>query len=71
MGGVSEGEVVVVLCPHTPPGEKRSGEQSQIPWALFPKSGKDQRDCEISNYYVALPYNSKICLSPFEYLYLF
>ena len=28
--------------PHTPPDEKQSGEQSQIP-----KSGKDQRDCKI------------------------
>ena len=28
---------------------------------LLPKSGKDQWDCEISNYYVALPYSSKIC----------
>ena len=35
---------------------------------LLSKSGNDQWDCEISNYYVALPSNST---SPFKYSYLF
>ena len=26
----------LVPSPHTPPGEKRSGEQSRIPWAYSP-----------------------------------
>ena len=38
-----------------PPGKKQSGEQSQISWAYFPKTGKDQWDCEIANCYVAPP----------------
>ena len=37
---------------------------------LFLKSVKDQWDCEIGNYYIALPYNSKN-LSLLEYLYLY
>ena len=36
---------------------------------LLPKSGKDQWDCKISNYYVALPL--QISSSPFKYPYLF
>ena len=49
------GGVSLVPSPCAPPGEKRSGEQSQIFLGLFPKSGKDQWDFEIGNYYVALP----------------
>ena len=26
-----------VPCPRTPPGEKRSGERSRVPWAYYPK----------------------------------
>ena len=43
-----------------PPGEKQSGEQSQISCAYSQKSGKDQWDCEIGNYYAALPLQQKI-----------
>ena len=38
-----------------PSGEKQSGEQSQIYWAYYPKAVEDQWDCEIANYYIALP----------------
>ena len=41
----------LVLSLHTPPGETLSGEKSLIPWAYC---GKDQWNCEISLYYVAL-----------------
>ena len=34
---------------------------------LFPKTVEDHWDCEIANYYVALPYNIQIYSSPFEY----
>ena len=57
--------------PRAPPGEKWSGERSLISWAYSPKRWKDQSDCEIDNYYVALPYNIKIYSSPFEYPYFF
>ena len=30
----------LVLTPHGPPGEKQSGEQSQISWAYSPKRRK-------------------------------
>ena len=30
---------------------------------VFQKSGKDQWNCNISNYYIALPYNSKFVIS--------
>ena len=35
---------------------------------LFPKTVEDQWDCEIANYYIALPLQH---LSPFEYPYFF
>ena len=34
---------------------------------LLPKRGNDQWDCKLGNYYVALPYNSKVCLFVFEH----
>ena len=40
----------LVPSPCVSPGEKRSDEPSRISWA-----GKDQSDCVISNYYIALP----------------
>ena len=40
---------------HVPPSEKQSGEQSQISWAYSLKMVEDQWDCEIANYYIALP----------------
>ena len=46
-----------VTSPHTPPGEKRSGKQSQISWAYYPKV---VRTNEIVRS-VHCPYNSKIC----------
>ena len=51
------GEVITSLVPRpcTPPGEKRSGERSQISWAYSPKVVRTNGDCEIGNYYVALP----------------
>ena len=39
-------------CSLAPPGEKQSGEQNQIIWL---KSGNDQQDCKVSNYYIAPP----------------
>ena len=30
-------DISLVPRPHTPPGEKRSGERSRIPWAYYPK----------------------------------
>ena len=57
--------IVVFLCQlclpvhaHLPAGKGSVNKSNFL--GLFPKSGKDQWDCEIDNYYVALPiYNSK------------
>ena len=38
--------------PHAPPGEKQSGDLNFL--GLFPKTGEDEWDCEIANYYVVL-----------------
>ena len=40
----------LVPTPHAPPGSERS----QISWA-YPKTVEDQSDCEIANYYIAIP----------------
>ena len=54
-GELSLSSVQCSLVPtsHTPPSDKWSGERSWIP-----KIGKDQWDCEISNYYLALNFVS-------------
>jgi len=43
----------LVPSPCVPPSKKGSGEWSFF--GLLPKSSKDQWDCEITDYYVALP----------------
>ena len=65
----SYSEVSLVPTPSAPPGEKRSSERTAKSnfLGLFPKTVEDQWDCEIANYYVALPYNIQIYSSPFEY----
>ena len=45
----------LVPSPRAPPGENQSGEQSQIFGAYYQT---DKRDCELGNYYVALPFIS-------------
>ena len=55
----------------------RASQQETVWWTksnflgLFPKMVEDQSDCEIGNYYVALPYNIQIYSSPFKYMYFF
>ena len=39
-----------------PPVEKQSGEQSWTSLAYYPKGGKDQWNCKISDYYVPLSF---------------
>ena len=56
------------------PMPARASQQEAVWWTksnfldFFPKSGNDQWDCKIGNYYVGFAYNSKILL---KYLYLF
>ena len=52
-------QLYLVLCPAHTRLPARNGLMN-----LFPKSGKDQWDCEIGNYYVALPSQQK-----FPYLF--
>ena len=57
---------------HVPPGEKRFWWTKSSFLGSLSKTGNDQWDCKIGNYYVALfPYNSKICSSPFKHPYPF
>ena len=63
--------VSLVLSPCAPPGEKQSGEQSQISWAYYSKvvrTNEIARSVIISKH---LPYNDdkKNCSSPFKYPY--
>ena len=61
----------LVPRPRVPPGEKRSGEQSRISWAYYPKrvmTNEIARSVIITYHF---PYNGKISLSAFEYPYLF
>ena len=37
IGGEPHGDCSLVTSPHAPPSEKRSGEQSRIFWAYYPK----------------------------------
>ena len=60
----------LMTSPCAPPGEKWSGEQSQISWAYSPKTVKDQWDCEIANYYVALPFTTLIISTGVSVLFL-
>ena len=67
--GRGGGESSLVPSPHVPPGEKRSGEQSQISWAYYPKvvrTNEIARSVIITQH---APYNSKICSSPYPYFF--
>ena len=55
---------------HAPSGVKWSGEQSRISWAYYPKWVMTNEIVRLLIITQHFPYNSKICLTPFEYLFL-
>ena len=54
-----------------PPGEKRSGEWSQIPWAYYPKVVMTNEIARLVIITLHFPYNGKIRSSPFKHPHLF
>ena len=64
-------EASLMSLSFVPPGEKWSGERSQISWAYFPKVVRTNEICEIGNSYVALPVKQIKKKSLLEYPCLF
>ena len=65
------GRLSLVPRPRAPPGEKRSGERSRIPWASYPKRVMTNEIARLVIITWHVPHNCKICSSLFEHPYLF
>ena len=63
--------VRLVSCPPRARLPARNGLVNEVEFLGLIPQNSGRPDCEIDNYYVALPYSIKIYSSPFEYPYFF